>query len=48
MDIGYLNAEFKKVRSRQVDGVLGTDFLERHRAIIDYSRSKIYLKSKQE
>ena len=44
MDIGYLNAEFKKVRSRQVDGVLGTDFLERHRAIIDYSRSKIYLK----
>jgi hypothetical protein len=44
MDIGYLNAEFKKVQSRQVDGVLGTDFLERHRAIIDYSRSKIYLK----
>ena len=48
MDIAYLNAEFKKVRSRQVDGVMGTDFLERHRAIIDYARSKIYLKSKQE
>lgn len=44
MDISYLNAEFKKNRSRQVDGVLGTDFMERHHAIINYSRSSIYLK----
>lgn len=46
MDISYLNAEFKKNRSRQVDGVLGTDFMERHHAVIDYSRSSIYLKIK--
>ena len=44
MDISYLNAEFKKNKSRQVDGVLGTDFMERHHAVIDYSRSSIYLK----
>lgn len=43
MDISYVNAEFKKTRSRRVDGVLGTDFLERHKAIIDYSRSALYL-----
>lgn len=45
MDISYVNAEFKKTRSRQVDGVLGTDFLEKHKAIIDYSRSALYLKT---
>ena len=46
MDISYVNAEFKKNRARQVDGVLGTDFLERHDAVIDYARSRIYLKSR--
>ena len=44
MDISYVNAEFRKNRSRQVDGVLGTDFLEKHHAIVDYSRSTLYLK----
>ena len=44
MDISYLNVEFKKNHSRQVDGVLGTDFMERHRAVIDYSASRMYLK----
>ena len=45
MDISYVNAEFKKPRSRRVDGVLGTDFLERYHAIIDYSRLTLYLKT---
>jgi hypothetical protein len=45
MDISYINAEFKRNRSRRVDGVLGTDFLERHHAIIDYSRLTLYLKT---
>lgn len=31
--------------SHPVDGVLGTDFLEKHKAIIDYSRSALYLKT---
>ena len=43
MDISYLNAEFKKTKGRQVDGVLGTDFFERHKAVIDYPNSKMYL-----
>lgn len=43
MDISYINSEFKKTKGRQVDGVLGTDFLERHKAVIDYPHSKIYL-----
>ena len=43
MDIAYLNAEFRKTKGRQIDGVLGTDFLERHKAVIDYPHSRIYL-----
>lgn len=43
MDISYLNAEFKKTKGRKVDGVLGTDFLETHKAVIDYPHSKLYL-----
>ena len=31
--------------SPPVDDVLGTDFLEKHKAIIDYSRSALYLKT---
>ena len=44
MDITYINAQFKKSRARQVDGVLGTDFLEKHGAVIDYARRKMYLR----
>lgn len=48
MDISYINGEFKKTRSRQVDGVMGTDFLKKHKAIIDYSRLTLYLKTDSE
>ena len=44
MDISYMNYEFKKNHSRQVDGVLGTDFLDKYGAVIDYSRLKLYLR----
>lgn len=43
MDISYLNAEFRKTKGILVDGVLGTDFLERHHAVIDYPHSRMYL-----
>ena len=43
MDISYLNTELKKTKGRPVDGVLGTDFLEQHKAVIDYPHSKLYL-----
>ena len=45
MDISFINAEFRKNHSKQVDGVLGTDFLDRHHAIVDYSRSALYLQT---
>jgi len=43
MDISYINSEFRKNRARQVDGVLGTDFLDKYEAVIDYAHCKLYL-----
>ena len=43
MDISYINSEFKKNRAKQVDGVLGTDFLDKYGAVIDYAQQKLFL-----
>ena len=48
MDISYINSEFRKIHARQVDGVLGTDFLDKYKAIIDYSMCKLFLKIRKE
>ena len=34
MDISYINSEFRKNHARQVDGVLGTDFLDKYEAVM--------------
>ena len=44
MDISYINSEFKKNRARQVDGVLGTDFLDKYGAVVDYAQLKLFLR----
>ena len=44
MDISFVNTELKKHHSRKVDGLLGADFLQKHHAIIDYSRKKLFLR----
>lgn len=44
MDISFVNAELRKNQGRKVDGLLGSDFLKKHHAIIDYERKKLYLK----
>ncbi len=43
MDISFINAEFRKNKAGRVDGVLGTDFLDKYKAVIDYSKCKMYL-----
>ena len=48
MDISYINSEFRKNHARQVDGVLGTDFLDKYKVVIDYSRCKLFLKIRKE
>ena len=44
MDISYINHEFRKNHAQQVDGVLGTDFLDKYKTVIDYSKCKMYLR----
>ena len=44
MDISYINSEFRKNHARLVDGVLGTDFLDKYGAVIDYAQQRLYLK----
>ena len=44
MDISYVNYEFRKNHARQVDGMLGTDFLDKYGAVIDYAQQKLYLR----
>ncbi|MBQ7442053.1 MAG: clan AA aspartic protease [Prevotella sp.] len=41
MDISFVNAELKKHQGRKVDGLLGSDFLKKHHAIIDYGKKKL-------
>ncbi len=48
MDISFINTEFRKNKVSKVDGVLGTDFLDKHKAIIDYSKCKMYLNVRPE
>ncbi|MCR4602829.1 MAG: aspartyl protease family protein [Prevotella sp.] len=43
MDISYINRGLRRNHGRQVDGVLGTDFLDKHQAVIDYGKSVMYL-----
>ena len=48
MDISYINSEFRKKHARQVDGVLGTDFLDKYGAVIDYAQQRLYLRIRKQ
>ena len=48
MDISYINSEFRKNHARQVDGVLGTDFLDKYGAVIDYAQQRLYLRIRKQ
>lgn len=45
MDISFVNAELKRNKGKKVDGLLGSDFLKKYQAVIDYGKEKIYLKT---
>ena len=43
-----INSEFRKNHARQVDGVLGTDFLDKYGAVIDYAQQRLYLRIREQ
>jgi predicted aspartyl protease len=45
MDMTFINQALKKEDMRSIQGLLGADFLIAGKAIIDYSKKKLYLKN---
>lgn len=47
MDMYNVNTTFKRHHSMQVDGVLGSDLIERFSAVIDYGNLRLYVKTQK-
>lgn len=45
-DLSHINIALREGNEKAVDGILGADFLKKHRAVIDYGRNCLYLKDK--
>lgn len=43
LDLSHVNDALLKVSTNTIHGILGADFLKKHRAIIDYGRNCLYL-----
>ncbi len=44
IDLTHVNKTLKKGGSGRIDGVIGSDLLKKHHALIDYSEKALYLK----
>lgn len=45
-DLSHINIALQEAGEESIDGILGADFLKKHRAVIDYGRNCLYLKDK--
>lgn len=45
-DLTHLNIVLNNAGEDSIHGILGSDFLKKHRAVIDYGRNCLYLKNK--
>jgi predicted aspartyl protease len=43
LDLSHVNADFKRTKMKPIVGVLGSDVLWRHEAVIDYARGLMLL-----
>ena len=44
LDLSHVNNSYLQIGMKKIDGVLGGDILEKHKAVIDYEKKKLYLK----
>jgi hypothetical protein len=44
IDLSHINQEYARFSDRQIVGLLGSDFLIRYKAVIDYGRQELVLK----
>jgi len=45
LDLSHVNESYKNLGLKPIDGVLGSDLLDKYRAIIDYSKKVLKLSS---
>ena len=43
VDLMHVNMTYKKMKVKKIDGILGSDLLQKHGAIIDYAQSKLFI-----
>lgn len=46
LDLSHVNDSYLKLGKKPIDGVIGSDFLKKYNAIINYSKKKIILTKK--
>jgi len=43
LDLSHVNATLETQGAKAIDGIIGADFLKKHKALIDYAQYKLYL-----
>lgn len=43
IDLSHVNTAYKLMKQKPIDGVLGSDILKKHKAVIDYGKRKLIL-----
>ena len=46
VDLTHVNATYKKMKIKKIDGILGSDLLKNHNMVIDYAQSKVFIGGK--
>jgi clan AA aspartic protease (TIGR02281 family) len=43
MDLSHVNVAYRQMKQKPIDGVLGSDILKKHKAVIDYEKRTLVL-----
>jgi hypothetical protein len=43
VDLMHVNTTYKKMKLKKIDGILGSDLLAKHGAVIDYGQAKLFM-----
>jgi clan AA aspartic protease (TIGR02281 family) len=45
MDLSHVNVAYRQMKQKPIDGVLGSDILKKHKAVIDYGKRTLVLRA---
>lgn len=43
IDLSHVNVAYKHMKQKPIDGILGSDILKKHKAVIDYGKKKLFV-----